>query len=341
MHLSENPFGPSQAVLAAIEDEARRANFYPDPTCAMLREQLAEFYDVDPDMVFVGNGIDELVLVIALTLIDPSRAGLTTESTYPVYKMNILLRNAAYQSIPLSGYSIPMDDLAAACDSHTAVVFICNPHNPAGTVIDASAIQQFLKLTDARGIIPVFDEAYAEFIGETFDSVLPAIRCGANAIALRTFSKAYGLAGLRIGYAIGPKPLIDRMKRMRAGGPFCVNRIAQKAAMAALQDRQFVKDVRVSIEESKSVFRAGMRRLGIPCPDSRTNFFLIKVPGNNGEFCQRLSEEHKILTRDTTLFGFPNHIRISMGDREQTARACHAIEEVMSSSALEVEALAL
>jgi histidinol-phosphate aminotransferase len=131
------------------------------------------------------------------------------------------------------------------------------------------------------------------------------------------------------------------MKRVRAGGPFCVNRIAQRAAMAALRDRQFIGDVCVRIEESKSVFRAGMRRLGIPCADSKTNFFLVKIPGDSAEFSQRLLEEHKILTRDTTLFGFPNHIRISMGDRGQTARACDAIEEVMSSYALGVGALAL
>jgi len=331
LHLNENPCHYSEHIDEVIHQELSKNHFYPDPDCNLLRQHLASFYDVDPAMVLVGNGTDELILVAALAFLEQTSRVITTESTFPGYYIASVLKDALVTTVPIQGYHLSVDGFLDTCQQSQdiALAFICNPHNPTGTAISHNQICSIVKTLLSCQIIPVFDEAYAEFAELEFSSVLDFIRDGFQALMLRTFSKAYGLAGFRIGYVIGPASLIAVMSRVRAALPFSTNRLAQVAAIAALQDQSFIATTRAQIVATKNLFYAEMERLGIPYVPSVTNFVLIQVPEDSANFSQRLLKEHHILTRDAGSFGLTNHIRISIGTPQQMKYACQAIETLL------------
>ncbi|MBE1556839.1 pyridoxal phosphate-dependent aminotransferase [Sporosarcina limicola] len=324
MHLSENPNAMSPKIKSAIENELRQVQFYPDPDCTLLKESIAKHFNVKPQMILVGNGTDEVLLFIALALLGVNKTGLTTESTFPGYKVATALSGANNRFIPMDNFRIPVSKLVEACKKDVDAVFVCNPHNPSGTTINYEELQQLLIDTSAMGVIPIIDEAYADFAGDSFASAIPFIREGGNAIVMRTFSKSHSIAGLRVGYAIGSEQLIAKIQQLRTVLPFSVNRIAQAAAIAAIDDTNSINTKWVN--EVKEYFYLEMDRINIRYIRSKTNFVLIKVPGEDGLFSRRLIEEYKIITRDTTSFGYEGYIRVSMGSYEQMEYVCKAIE---------------
>jgi len=332
LHLNENPYHYSEHIDKVIHRELRKNHFYPDPNSSLLRRRLASFYDVDPAMVLVGNGTDELILVTALAFLEQTSRVITTESTFPGYHIASALKDALVTTVPIDSYHLSVDGFLDTCQQYQgiALAFICNPHNPTGTAISHDQIASIVKTLQSRQIISVFDEAYAEFAGLEFSSVLDFIRDGFQALMLRTFSKAYGLAGFRIGYVIGPASLIAVMSRVRAALPFSTNRLAQVAAIAALENQSFIATTREQIVATKNFFYAEMKCLGIPYVPSVANFVLIQVPEDSANFSQCLLKEHHILTRDAGAFGLTNHIRISMGTQQQMKYACQAIEVLIN-----------
>jgi histidinol-phosphate aminotransferase len=185
---------------------------------------------------------------------------------------------------------------------------------------------------EANGVIPIFDEAYIEFADHGAGSALPALQAGARLVLTRTFSKAYGIAGLRVGYALGPDSLIDRMRAVHNALPFSVNRIAQAAAASALDDPGFVDEVRSRTAAARAAFSEHLDRMGVRYLRSWANFVLIQTPFDSAVVAERLLREHRILVRDAGRFGFPCFVRVSLGTPEQMERFCDAFAEVIGAA---------
>ncbi|MER7016093.1 aminotransferase class I/II-fold pyridoxal phosphate-dependent enzyme [Saccharopolyspora sp. NPDC000359] len=334
LHCNENPYGPPPGAVAAAEQELRSAGqSYPDSDCTQLRQRIAEFHDVRPDMVAVGNGADELVLLTAMAFLKPGTPVVLTDSTFPGYASAARSVGADIRSIPLADHAIPATALSSALTDEVALTYVCNPHNPTGSVLRPSEVLQILDRAEDRNVIPVFDEAYMEFAGPDHECALDAVRAGRRLLVLRTFSKAWGLAGLRVGYLIGHHSLVAEVLRARQPLPFSVNRLALRAAEAALDHPEHIDDVRARTAAARDLLCERLAALGVATTRSATNFVLARPPGNSNEIATRLVHEHDVHVRDLSMFGLPGHLRITVGTPEQVAALGDALESILPDSA--------
>lgn len=328
---SENPFGPPPGVRGAILRQAASLHLYPDPDCCELRRGLAELHEVDPDMVLIGNGADELILLSALALASPEAPVVTTEGTFPGYRLAASAGRLPTRLLPLDAYRLPVIALADAMRSGPCLGYLCNPHNPLGTALPRPDVSVLVEASAAGGGVLVADEAYADFAGDEFASALPHVLRGDPVIVLRSLSKSHGLAGLRIGYALGDPSLLDPIRRVREVVPYSVNGVAQAAALRALRAPRFLERTRREIARSRTDLQAALGRLDVFHVPSVTNFVLLRSPVREGALCPRLHREHDILVRDAAPLGFPDHVRVSVGTRSQTARFIAAMTEMMGA----------
>ncbi|WP_275116297.1 MULTISPECIES: histidinol-phosphate transaminase [unclassified Streptomyces] len=330
LHCNEHPYGPPPGVIAQVTKELEsRCATYPDSCATLLRDRLAQRYGVTPEMVAVGNGADELVLLISLACIRPDDTVVVTESTFPGYATSAAVATAAVRTVPLVDDRVPVAGLKEAMEDGARLVYICNPHNPTGTVLAAAAVEEILADAERTGTIAVFDEAYMEFAGPAYEHAMHAVRAGRRLLVLRTFSKAWGLAALRAGYVVGPPDLIADIQRTRQALPFNVNRLAQQAAVAALDSEDHIEETRAGVTEARERLCRGLARLGVEFVPSVTNFVLVTVPGDSARFAARLADEHGILVRDLTLFGLPGRVRVTVGTPEKMDRFCAAVRELL------------
>jgi histidinol-phosphate aminotransferase len=338
-HLSENHFKASPAVAEVLERERPRMHLYPDPECRALREALARFYSIDVDMVTVGNGTDELILVTALAFLRSGDAAVMAASTFPGYATSSAIAGAAISRLALDGYRSPIAAMIERCQQQPCVVFLCNPHNPTGTATDLAAVTALVNSARETGSLPIIDEAYAEFAesagpgGAEFASAIPLIRQGGRALVMRTFSKAYGLAGFRVGYTIGRPEDIARIRQVQAALPFAVNRLAQAVALAALADQPFLSEVVARTVRAKASFYAEMEAAGLGVQRSHTNFVLLRIGGDSKSIAGRLLQDSGILVRDAGLFGLPSHLRVSMLEADSQALLVSAIRRAHAAEA--------
>jgi len=341
LHLNETPYGaPRSARLAADAELEQRCAVYPDSDCAGLRDRLAGYLGVGPEMIAVGNGVDELVLLTALTFLGPDRTALVTETTFPGYLTAAAVAGAAVRTVPLDAYRVSPGAVGAALGADIDIAFICNPVNPTGTVLDRAGVERIIADAEAAGTVVVFDEAYLDFAGPDFDYALDAVRAGRPVIVLRTFSKAWGLAALRVGYAVGPAELIARLWRTRQSLPFNVNRLAQQAAISALDEPEFVISVRDRTNRARQRFYRGVEALGLDYVPSVTNFVLVRTgtASDSGILAARLASEHQILVRDLTAFGLPGCLRVTIGNEEQVDTFIAALAAVLPTQQSLVDA---
>ncbi|MFJ6984384.1 MULTISPECIES: pyridoxal phosphate-dependent aminotransferase [unclassified Streptomyces] len=342
LHLSESPFGASPAALKAAEDALRRASVYPDPERQDLVRALAAHWDVTPDHIAVANGSDELVLATALALGDRDRPGLVTDGTFPGYRSCLELTGRGCTAVPLAGTAVDAEAFAAELPGH-GIGYLCNPHNPSGVALTRAELTA-LTAASARGGVPlVLDEAYMEFAAadtpqtRDFLGPGPGTRPGTGVggdpgaepplVALRTFSKAYGLAALRVGYAVGRPDLIATLRQTLRSLPFSVNRLGQAAAIAALGDPDFVAEVRRSTAERRRWFTAELDRRGRAHLPSVTNFVAVEA-ADCARAQDRLAADFGILVRNAGLFGFPGYLRTSLGTEDDLLRFLDALDEV-------------
>lgn len=340
-HLSENHFKASPSVAAVLERERARMHLYPDPECRALREAIARFYSVDVDMVTVGNGTDELILLTALAFLRSGDAAVVAASTFPGYATASAIAGAEIIRLPLDGYRSPVTAMIERCQQRRCLVFLCNPHNPTGTATDLAGVTALVNGARETGSLPIFDEAYAEFgelDGAEPASAIPLIREGKRALVMRTFSKAYGLAGFRVGYTIGRPEDIARLRQVQAALPFAVNRLAQAVALAALADQPFLAGVVAKTARAKAAFYAEMDAAGFRYQRSHTNFVLIDVGGDSKAIAGRLLQDAGVLVRDAGLFGLASHLRVSMLEDDSQAslvsalRQAHATEVALAQA---------
>ncbi|MGG5253798.1 histidinol-phosphate transaminase [Neobacillus sp. SM06] len=319
---NENPFGCSKKVLNAITDYQKSLAIYPDGYATDLREKVASILNVGQDELIFGNGSDELIQVISRALLGPNANTVMAAPTFPQYRHNATLEGAIIKEIPLVNGNHDLDGMLAAIDDQTNVVWLCSPNNPTGTYIPEGELVEFLEKVPVDTLI-VLDEAYNEYVvADDYYNSIELARQFENLIVLRTFSKIYGLASLRVGYGIANPAIIRALEPARE--PFNLNTFAQLAARTAIEDQEFVQNC-------KDVNREGLNQFYQYCDEhklfyypSQGNFILIDFQVDADEVFQYLLQKGYIV-RSGKALGFPTSVRITVGSAEQNEGVLSAI----------------
>jgi histidinol-phosphate aminotransferase len=322
---NENPLGPSPRAVAAVAREAARVHLYPDGGSTAVREALARQLGVAPGQIVVGNGADELLALIGWAALDPGDEVVVPLPSFEPYTLAARLAGSTVIESPLVDYETDLDDVRRKVTPRTKIVFLCTPHNPAGTLIPRRPLRALLDALAPDPPLVVLDEAYRDFCDhpETPDGV-ELLRSYPRLIVLRTFSKVAGLAGLRVGYAIASEESIDRLNRVRA--PYNVNRLGQVAALAALEDEDHWGKTRQLVLEERAFLSQELARRGFTFPPSQANFLLVKVP--DGARARDRILRAGIVVRDGAAVGFPDHLRVSIGLRDANDRLLAALDSL-------------
>ena len=323
---NENPLGPSPKAMEAIRQNLSRINRYPDAGGFYLKRRLARALNLEPSNIVLGNGSDELIDIIVKTFVEEDEQILTADGTFLEYKIISQLNGRLVTTVALKYFKYDLEGIKRRIGKKTKLVFISNPNNPTGTYVTKYELQDFMKdLPD--NLILVLDEAYYTFIDvEDFPNSATYIR-NKNVIVLKTFSKAYGLAGLRIGYAIARPAFASYMEIARQ--PFNVNLLAQEAAQAALDDRKFLKRTRRAILEGKDYIYEALLKFGIAYVPSVTNFIMVDV-GRDGIAVFKEMLRYGVIVRDMRQYGFKNFIRVTIGTKKENERFIRVLKKVLT-----------
>lgn len=314
---NENPLGPSPRVLAAIAREAPRVHLYPDGGSGALREALARRLGLDPEHIVLGNGADELIALIAWAAFERGDEVVVPEPSFEPYTSVATLTGATVRQSRLAGYETDLGDMRRQVTERTKAVFLCSPHNPTGTIVRRRPLLDFLEALGPDPPLVVLDEAYRDFCDDPdYPDGVALLRQFPRLIVLRTFSKIAGLAGLRVGFAVAAKETIERLNRVRA--PYNVNRLGQAAALAALDDTEYLERSRSVVIEEREFLARELTARGYAFPPSQANFLLVRVPDAPGLRDRLL--RGGLIVRDGAAVGFPGHLRISIGLRPANER---------------------
>jgi len=319
---NENPFGPSPRAMAAAKRALEHGELYPDGGCFELRNRLAEARGLAPDQLVVGNGSNEIIELLGHALLRPGDEVVMGEPAFVVYKLVTLLFGAKAVEVPLVNHRHDLGKIAAAITPRTKIVFVCSPNNPTGTANTEAELLAFARALPEH-VVAVFDEAYAEYVEHAPD-LRPLVREGRNVVCLRTFSKIFGLAALRIGYGYAAADIAALLNRVRQ--PFNVNAIAQAAALAALDDREFAEKCARENRLGLTQLEQGFRRLGLECVPSVANFILVRV-GDGMRVFDAL-QRRGVIVRPVKSYGMPEWVRVTVGTAAQNERLLAGLAEV-------------
>ena len=322
---NENPLGPSPMAAEAVKRAVEESNRYPDGGSNLLRKALAARHGVTPEEIFVGLGSSEIIDLAARSLLRPGLAGVTSEGSYAPYSLAIRAAGAELLQAPLRKYTYDLTAIARRVTPQTRIVYLANPNNPTGTAIGGEELDEFLSRT-RKDVLVVLDEAYihyAERQGMPRSEEL--YRKHGNLLILRTFSKVYGLAGLRIGYGIGPAGLLAAFNRLKT--PFNTSGVAQAAALAALDDKEHVRrSVGTNRAERRRLIE-GLEKLGLRPVPSETNFVFVEMGAQTSRICDELLRRG-VIVRPLGWMGFPEAARVSAGRPEENERFLAAMSEI-------------
>jgi histidinol-phosphate aminotransferase len=272
---NENPLGPSPKAMAVINEGVATLHRYPDGGAFRLREALADRWKVTADQIILGNGSDEILGLLARTFLSPGDEAVMADQTFVIYRMEVTAAHGKAVIVPLVEWRHDLAAMADAVTERTRLLFLCNPNNPTGTMVSAEEVAQLLSRVPDH-VVVVFDEAYFEYVRSAqFPDSMAYVKQGRNAIVLRTFSKIYGLAGLRIGYGVTTPDIANFLNRVRP--PFNANSLAQRAALAALNDDEHVAKSRALNQAGMDQVVNGLRTLGFAPIPSETNFVCFDV----------------------------------------------------------------
>lgn len=323
---NENPLGPSPKAVQAIVEHVKGLHRYPDGSGYYLKTKLSEKFGLPMDQIMLGNGSNELIELMIRTFLRNGEQVIQSFPTFLMYEKIVKGAGGEMISVPLSNFCVDLDAMAAAITPDTKIVIINNPNNPTGTAISKQAMAEFLRRIP-EDIIIALDEAYIEFASEknvtrgiSFLSEQPLL------FVLRTFSKLYGLAGLRIGYGFASKELVGYMNRVRQ--PFNANSLAQQAAIAALDDTEFVQRTLNLVREGLAYLYARLDEMGLEYFPTQTNYFLIKVPGGGKEIYQRMLKQG-VIVRAMDSYGLEEYIRINVGLPKENERFIETLKRVL------------
>lgn len=323
---NENPLGPSTKAIEAVNKYAKDVYLYPDQNCYELKSIVAERLDMSPDNIVIGNGSDEIMLLIALAFISSGDEVMLSLNTFSTYEMVSRLMEASLTHINLNNYTYDLKAMADVCSQKTKIIWVCNPNNPTGTMNTGKEMDYLVSKVSPNTII-VIDEAYGEYVesGEYPDS-LSYVKSNKNVIVLRTFSKIYGLAGLRVGYGIAKADLIKYLSLVRL--PFSVNRLAQIAAVVSLADTFHVENSRKNNSEGKAFLYSELQKLGISFLKTEANFIFINLNDDADMIFMELMRRG-VIVRPLSSFGLPGAIRVTIGTPEQNRKLIKALSEVI------------
>jgi len=323
---NENPLGPSPRAVEALRGALAGIHRYPDGGGFYLKQRLAAKLGVSTDQIALGNGSNEILEFVARTFLRPGEDAVMSEQAFVVYASVVQSAAGIPRAVPLREFTHDLDAIAAAVRKSTRLVFLGNPNNPTGTIYPRAAFERLLERLPGD-VVVVADDAYAEYVSDPeYPRTLDYLRPDRLLITLRTFSKIYGLAGLRIGYGIGPTELVAALERIRQ--PFNVNVLGQVAALAALDDDEHVERSRRANREGMLFLERELTRLGLAYVPSQANFVLVRV-GAGGEVYERLLRR-AVIVRPMGGYGFPEHVRVTVGTAEENRRFVDALEGALS-----------
>ena len=324
---NENPLGPSPKAIQALAGALSDVHRYPDGGGHRLRQALGRHWDVSPDWVILGNGSNELLTLVGRCFLMPGDEVVYARQAFVVYDMVAQVTGATKVAVPLRDLTHDLDAMQAAITARTKMVFLANPNNPTGTAVPVPRLEAFIAAVPPD-VVVVLDEAYYEYLAEGLrPDPLRFVRQGRRLLTLRTFSKIYGLAGLRIGYGIGPEPLIALLNRARE--PFNTNSLAQAGATAALQDAEHVARTLAVTERGRAFLAERCGALGLRVVPGVANFLLVDV-GRPGPATADALLKHGVIVRPMAGYGFPTHLRISVGTDEENRRCIAGLKAVLS-----------
>ena len=324
---NENPLGPSPRAVEAVRKFLSESHRYPDGGGYYLREKLAARLGVAMQNVILGGGSTELIDLAARALLNHGDEGVTAEGSFPMYYISIRAAGARLVAVPLRQHRYDLEALARNVTPRTKLVYIANPNNPTGTMFTADEFDAFLeRVSGTTNTIVVLDEAYYEYVERPgYSRSVDLVRDGRNLLVLRTFSKVYGLAGLRIGYGTGPAELLAAMNKVRS--PFNTSSIAQVAAMAALDDAEHVRRSVESNRAGLEQLSTGLAAMGISFVPSVTNFVLVDVGSDAAAVADELMKLG-VIVRPMRWMGFPNAIRVTVGTHAENEKFLAALAQV-------------
>jgi histidinol-phosphate aminotransferase len=322
---NENPLGPSPAAVAAMEKALQTLHLYPDGNAFYLKQKLADKLGVEPRNLILGNGSNEIIEFVGHALMQPGTDVIVSQYCFAVYPMITRLFGANLITVPAIHYGHDLAAMFEAITPQTRVMFVANPNNPTGTLARREDLVMLLNEVPPQ-VLLVMDEAYIEFLDDAVD-FLPFIQRGlkSNLLLMRTFSKIYGLAGLRLGYGIGHPDFIAALEKVRQ--PFNINSLVQAGAIAALDDSEHVMRTRANNFEGRAFLETGLRNIGLSFIPSAANFILVKV--GNGQHVFEELQRQGVITRPMAGYQLPEFIRISVGTPQENERCLRGLEKVL------------
>ncbi len=323
---NENPLGPSPKAIRAIEKALEKLHRYPDSNGYYLIKKLCASLNVGPENIVLGNGSDDIIGLVAHACLQPGDEAILPEPSFLMYTIEITGTGATPIFVPLKSLRIDLDGILDRITPKTRLIFLCNPHNPTGTIILKHEFERFLEKVPPETAV-IIDEAYIEFVRDRDCLNSVDYLDSENAlIILRTFSKAYGLAGLRVGYGIMPPEISNLLNRIRQ--PFNTGTLAQIGAMAALDDLHFVQKTREITHSGLDFLYGALEKMSLRYFPTHANFFLIDVGRDADEIFKRMLQEG-VIVRSMTSYGYPQYIRINVGLPEENERFIKALKKII------------
>lgn len=323
---NENPLGPSPKALEAMQRVLRNLHLYPDGSAFYFKKRLADWLSVEPGNLILGNGSNEIIEFVGHAFMAPGVDVVVSQYCFAVYPIVTALFGANLITVPARDHGHDIPAMLRAITPNTRVLFIANPNNPTGTLAAREQVVELINEVPPHVLI-VMDEAYLEFLDDPVD-LLGLVRNGVtpNLLLMRTFSKIFGLAGLRLGYGIGVPGLISAMEKIRQ--PFNINSIAQAGALAALEDEEHIRQTRINNRQGLAYLHKAFAAMGLAHVPSAANFVLVKVGDGAGVFAQL--QKRGVITRPMAGYQLPEWIRVSVGTAAENARFVMTLREVLS-----------
>ena len=323
---NENPMGPSPLAVQALKNALVESNLYPDDSCFHLKKKLAERMGVEPGNIFVGNGSVEILPLITLAYLGPEHSAVASQSAFIWFKIAAQIAAGELIEVPMKDYRHDLKAMLKAITNNTRLVFIANPNNPTGTIVTRAEVEDFFKNVP-EDVLVVLDEAYFEYIDDPdYPDSFRHLQEGRNILILRTFSKVYGLAGVRLGYGMAPPEVIASLSKLRIS--FSVNLLSQVAGMAALDDHTHVEKSRATNAAGKKYLYEAYRKLGLFYLPTYANFLFVDF-GKDSQVVFESLQKKGIITRTIKEYGFPHALRITIGTEDQNRKLIKALGEML------------
>ncbi|MFI8684301.1 histidinol-phosphate transaminase [Rossellomorea sp. NPDC077527] len=325
---NENIYGCSPKVKQWFKEDGSDLFLYPDGAAVDLSQKVSTFLGVRKEQLVFGNGSDEVIRLLTRAYLSSGDEAIMADVTFPRYRTNVLLEGGTPVTVPLIDGTHDLKGMHDAITSNTKLIFVCNPNNPTGTIVGKKELLEFIESIPSH-ILVVVDEAYMEYVTtDDYLETLPLLSAFDNLIVLRTFSKIYGLAGLRVGFGVMNEEIAEQLRKVK--DVFNVNTVAQKSAIIALEDQAFIRECTHKNEKGRLYMEREFDRLGISYFPSQSNFIMVDT-GMNGDIVSYELVKRGIVVRSGTLLGYPTTVRVTIGTEEDNKRFIHAMEDILQN----------